>query len=589
MVQLMSLPDPLLSDLHIADNAGVPLQGGQTMFRQHGGEQALEFTPFLKGRDALTRVMGRTRVSPYKLGLLVSDVLAAFVAFAFGAWVVGLNSVLKTSAIHVFSFALLPLIAISFFQTYNLYNYHLIFFSRNHVLNLIKSLAWGLLTLSIVAFVLLYPHFLEATGVILFIFAAAIFILLVSRFLGDHLLNVIKAAGVSFLAIGLIDLLNAGETPVFIGHWHAILIGFCLTAAIIFVSRVVLVHVVFNDWLRRRFRRQVAIVGSDEEAKRITKHIVDYNAPFWVSGFVAPEAAVGMEMPANKYRLGGLNELPEIVEQSGIDEIIVTDETIDKRVLISLLDYCTSEGLSVWFPPQLLPIIDLKLYIDNFCGLPMIRLGSQRNTFIFNKIKHALDALLVLPALIMLLPVFLVIGLAIKLNSRGPVFFKTKMMGKNGKPFTMFKFRSMKTDTSEEPHKDYVSKLINGHIHENSGNGGVFKLTEDHRITPVGRLLRKLSIDELPQLINVLKGEMSLVGPRPCLPYEYEMYKDWHKKRLSVRPGISGVWQVAGRSAVAFEDMVLLDLYYIYNKSLSLDVSILYETAFVVLERRGAY
>jgi undecaprenyl-phosphate galactose phosphotransferase len=411
----------------------------------------------------------------------------------------------------------------------------------------------------------------------------------VSRFLGDQLLNVIKAAGVSFLAIGIIDLLNMGETPVFMGHWHVIPIGFCLTAAIILLSRSVLVHVVFNDWLRRRFRRQVAIVGSDEEAKKITKHILDYNAPFWVSGFVAPELAPGFEMPGNKYRLGELKELPGIVEQQRIDEIIVTDQTIDKRVLISLLDYCTSEGLSVWFPPQLMPIIDLKLYIDNFCGLPMIRLGSQKNTFIFNKIKHALDALVVLPALVLLLPVFLVIGLAIKLNSPGPVFFKTKMMGKNGKPFTMFKFRSMKPDTSAEPHKQYVSKLINGHIHENSGKGGVFKLTEDHRITSVGRLLRKFSIDELPQLINVLKGEMSLVGPRPCLPYEYEMYKDWHKKRLSVRPGISGVWQVAGRSAVAFEDMVLLDLYYIYNRSLSLDVSILYETAFVVLEKKGAY
>jgi exopolysaccharide biosynthesis polyprenyl glycosylphosphotransferase len=559
------------------------------MPRQHGGEQVLEFAPLLKGSDALTRGVRRSRVSPYKLALLAHDVLAAFVAFAFSAWITGLNSAVQISAIHVFSFALLPLIAISFFQTYSLYNYHLIFFSKNHVLNLIKSLAWGLLTLGIVAFVFQYPDFLEGTGVILFIFVAAILILLVSRFLGDHLLNVIKAAGVSFLAIGIIDLLNGGETPVFMGHWHVIPIGFCLTVAIILVSRCVLVHVVFNDWLRRRFRRQVAIVGSDEEAKKITKHIVDYNAPFWVSGFVGPEVAMGLEMPGNKYRLGELKELPGIVEQEGIDEIIVTDETIDKRVLISLLDYCTSEGLSVWFPPQLLPIIDLKLYIDNFCGLPMIRLGSQKNTFIFNKIKHALDALVVLPALVLLLPVFLVIGLAIKLNSPGPVFFKTKMMGKNGKPFTMFKFRSMKPDTSEEPHKHYVSKLINGHIHENSGKGGVFKLTEDHRITSVGRLLRKFSIDELPQLINVLKGEMSLVGPRPCLPYEYEMYKDWHKKRLSVRPGISGVWQVAGRSAVAFEDMVLLDLYYIYNRSLSLDVSILYETAFVVLERKGAY
>lgn len=585
----MTLADLLLCNSNSTDNREIPAQGKQSMLRQHGAEEALEFTPFLKGSDALARGMGRTRVSPYKLALLAHDAMAALVAFALAAWVVGLDSALHTSAVNVLSFGLLPLITILFFRTYNLYNYHLIFFSRNHLVNLIKSFAWGLFTLGIVAFVLLYPHFLEGPGVILFIFIAAVLIVLVSRFLGDHLLNVIKAVGVSFLAIGIIDLLNTGELPVFMGYWQAVPIGFCLTAAIILVSRSVLVHVVFNDWLRRRFRRQVAIVGSDEQAKKITKHILDYNAPFWVSGFVAPEVTIGLEMPGNKYRLGDLRELPEIVEQKSIDEIIITDETIDKRILISLLDYCTSEGISVWFPPQLLPIIDLKLYIDDFCGLPMIRLGSQKHAFIFNKIKHALDALVVLPTLVLLVPLFLVIGLAIKLNSRGPIFFRTKMMGKNGKPFTMFKFRSMKPDTSDEPHKHYVSKLINGQIHENSGKGGVFKLTEDHRVTSIGRLLRKFSMDELPQLINVLKGDMSLVGPRPCLPYEYEMYKDWHKKRLTVRPGISGVWQVAGRSAVAFEDMVLLDLYYIYNRCLSLDVSILYETAFVVLERKGAY
>ena len=236
-----------------------------------------------------------------------------------------------------------------------------------------------------------------------------------------------------------------------------------------------------------------------------------------------------------------------------------------------------------------MPIIDMKLYIDNFCGLPMIRLGLQKNIFLFNKIKHGLDALIVLPVLLLLLPLFLVIAAAIKLTSPGQIFFRAQMMGKNSKPFTMYKFRSMLADTECEPHKDYVKKLINGQIREDSGKGGVFKIAEDQRVTSVGKLLRKFSLDELPQLINVLKGEMSLVGPRPCLPYEYEMYKDWHKKRLSVRPGITGVWQVAGRSAVAFEDMVLLDLYYIYNRSLSLDANILYETVFAVIEKRGAY
>jgi len=130
--------------------------------------------------------------------------------------------------------------------------------------------------------------------------------------------------------------------------------------------------------------------------------------------------------------------------------------------------------------------------------------------------------------------------------------------------------------------------MIKGEITQD-GSGKTLKITNDPRITPVGRFLRRTSLDELPQLINVLRGEMSLVGPRPCLPYEYEIYKDWHKKRTAVRPGITGLWQVVGRSEVGFEDMILLDLYYIYNRSLELDLSILFETIFVVLKKKGAH
>ena len=137
-------------------------------------------------------------------------------------------------------------------------------------------------------------------------------------------------------------------------------------------------------------------------------------------------------------------------------------------------------------------------------------------------------------------------------------------------------------------HKEFVTKMIKGEIAQD-GSGKTLKIVNDPRVTAVGRLLRKTSLDELPQLINVIKGEMSLVGPRPCLPYEYELYKDWHKKRTAVRPRITGLWQVVGRSEVSFEDMILLDLYYIYNRSFELDLSILFETFFVVLRKKGAH
>jgi len=147
----------------------------------------------------------------------------------------------------------------------------------------------------------------------------------------------------------------------------------------------------------------------------------------------------------------------------------------------------------------------------------------------------------------------------------------------------------MRTDTDSDIHKQFVTKLIKGEIGKEENEGKPLKITNDSRITRVGNILRKFSLDELPQLINVLKGEMSLVGPRPCLPYEYEVYEEWYKKRATVRAGITGLWQVTGRSSVSFEDMILLDLYYIYNRDLSLDLNILFETIFVVLGKRGAY
>ncbi len=564
-------------------------KGTQHMARSHSGEQLLGFTPFLKGSDALSDKIGKARFPSYQVALFAHDCIAVMLAFGFSVWISGLSSFLLENLIQSVSLFILALLVIAFFPTYNLYSYHFIFSSKNHLVNLIKSFCWSLLTLGIIVFLYTYPYLLTGRYVVLLFFLAALGLLVLSRFFWNHVLYLFKSVGMSFLAVGIIGLIIPEERPIIIEQWAVIPIGFALSVGIVLVSRSLLVHVVFNDWMRRHFRQQVAIVGSDKETQNITRHIIDQNAPFWVAGFIGPKEVSKIETPVSKDRLGELEELPLIVKQKKIDEIIVTDENIDKRILISLLDYCTSEGLTVWFSPKLMPIIDLKLYIDIFCGLQMIRLCSQKNSYIFNKIKHGLDAIIVLPVFVLLLPLFLMLSIAIKLNSRGPVFYRARAVGRNGKPFSMYKFRSMQIDTGDETHKEYVTKLINGQIKKDSGKGGVFKITDDQRITPIGKLLRKLSLDELPQLINVLKGEMSLVGPRPCLPYEYEAYKDWHKKRLSIRPGITGIWQVTGRSAVSFEDMVLLDLYYIYNRNILMDINILYETIFAVLEKRGAY
>jgi len=206
--------------------------------------------------------------------------------------------------------------------------------------------------------------------------------------------------------------------------------------------------------------------------------------------------------------------------------------------------------------------------------------------------KRMIDVLGSLSLLALLSPVFLAIAVAVKLTSEGPVLFRQKRIGEYGTPFTFLKFRSMCTDNDSSQHKEYVRQLIAGQAAKQptDGNGeGVFKLTNDPRITPVGSFLRRTSLDELPQFLNVLRGEMSLVGPRPPVPYEVEAYATWHRRRLlEAKPGITGLWQVGGRSRVGFDDMVRLDLRYARNCSPWLDLKILMQTPKAVIAGNGA-
>jgi exopolysaccharide biosynthesis polyprenyl glycosylphosphotransferase len=210
-------------------------------------------------------------------------------------------------------------------------------------------------------------------------------------------------------------------------------------------------------------------------------------------------------------------------------------------------------------------------------------------------IKRSLDFLGSLAGLVILSPVFLAVALAVKLTSRGPVFFKQERVGQGGKKFTFLKFRSMYADCDERAHREYISDFITQGQEEPSstctnGEPGVYKLQDDCRITPVGKFIRKTSLDELPQFINVLMGDMSLVGPRPPIPYECDLYDIWHRKRvLEVKPGITGLWQVEARSKSAFNDMVRLDLKYIKDWSLWLDLKIILKTPWVVITGNGGY
>ena len=228
--------------------------------------------------------------------------------------------------------------------------------------------------------------------------------------------------------------------------------------------------------------------------------------------------------------------------------------------------------------------------------------GSPRDTLVHHRvstknkfalaIKRSIDFVGAITLLLLASPIMLVTALAVQFTSPGGIIFRQTRVGRGGAAFVFYKFRSMRNDGDDRVHREYVAKLIAGQhqeINEGDADKPVYKLRSDPRITPVGQIIRKTSIDELPQLINVLKGEMSLVGPRPPIPYETEKYQSWHMRRLQeVRPGLTGLWQVEGRSKTSFDDMVRLDLRYIRNWSLGLDIKILFKTVVVVLRCDGA-
>ncbi len=210
------------------------------------------------------------------------------------------------------------------------------------------------------------------------------------------------------------------------------------------------------------------------------------------------------------------------------------------------------------------------------------------------KIKRMIDVIGSIVGILINAPFFIIIPLCIKLTSPGPVLFRQKRVGQYEKTFMFLKFRSMYVNNDDEVHKQYVQDLISGKVSGETEEKGVkhkvYKITNDPRVTPIGKILRKTSIDELPQFFNVLRGEMSLAGPRPPIPYELEKYDSWHRRRvLEIKPGITGLWQIMGRSSTTFDEMVRLDLQYATNWSLWLDIKILLKTPWAIVAGKGAY
>lgn len=288
--------------------------------------------------------------------------------------------------------------------------------------------------------------------------------------------------------------------------------------------------------------------------------------------------------------IGDLKDLPETIRESGANEVIIADPEVDGTLLFEVMMRCgRGRGVEFRIAPSLFNCLPRKTEIDQIGPLPMIRLFREPLSNAARLIKRTSDLVIAMATLVLFAPFWLVIALLIKIDSKGPVFYLQERVGMDGRIFLVYKFRTMHVGSNDEIHKEYQRVFIAGRAEANVGDTDhpAYKLKNDPRITRVGRFLRRLSLDEVPQLFNVLRGDMSVVGPRPPIPYEVEAYELWHRKRLDMKPGLTGLWQVSGRNRLPFEEMVKLDLFYIENWSVLFDVKIILRTAMVILKGDG--
>jgi exopolysaccharide biosynthesis polyprenyl glycosylphosphotransferase len=280
--------------------------------------------------------------------------------------------------------------------------------------------------------------------------------------------------------------------------------------------------------------------------------------------------------------IGSIGDLPQIVRELGIQEVIVTDNSLpSERLFETMMQVGRRRRVEFRFAPNLLNVLPQKTSVEQIGVLPMVRLFREPLSESERFVKRISDIVISSIAIVLLLPLWIIVAILIKLGSRGPMIFRQERVGMDGRIFLCLKFRTMTCGADESIHRDVYRKNIEGHRDANAGDEErpVFgKVKDDPRVTSIGKWLRRSSIDELPQLFNVLRGDMSIVGPRPPIPYEVEDYDIWHRKRLDMKPGITGLWQVSGRNRLSFEEMVRIDLYYIENWSLWLDLKILMMT-----------
>jgi exopolysaccharide biosynthesis polyprenyl glycosylphosphotransferase len=363
---------------------------------------------------------------------------------------------------------------------------------------------------------------------------------------------------------------------------------FLLISIPLFITiRVFLLRQFYIELSKAGLRKNVIIVGDGEAGKILaTKLIYENPIGLNVVGFVNEKKKVGDFVINDLRNFGRLNDLPYLIKELKIDELIIAmDEDEDYDKVFSTIDYCKTLDVKLSITSEIFDVISERIKTEKYIDIPVISVDPKYNDTLTLTLKRFFDVAFAIIGLVLLSPVMITIAILIKLSSPGPVLYKQKRIGLYGKEFDFYKFRSMKpVDGEDEERKKKMIEFMKKGLTD----GQDLKVVNEDRITWIGRIIRKTSLDELPQLFNVIKGDMSLVGPRHCLPYEFENYTEWQKRRVNVMPGCTGVWQVWGRSKVSFDDSVVMDIYYINNMSPWLDLQLIFQTIPVMLFSRGA-
>jgi exopolysaccharide biosynthesis polyprenyl glycosylphosphotransferase len=325
------------------------------------------------------------------------------------------------------------------------------------------------------------------------------------------------------------------------------------------------------------YQRRAVLVGTGQHIEAVGHALRDSPHPAVdVVGFIslAPREAEGV------VSLGQLSQLADVITRHRVDEVIIADPDFPQQDAVELVDVCHGHGVRVRIAPSTMEILVHRAEFVPGEAVPLFELRPPVFEGVDYAIKRTFDIAVASFLLLLLSPLLIACALAIRLSSRGPIVYRSLRPGIGGVPFACFKFRTMYRD-ADQRQADLESI--------NEASGALFKIRNDPRMTPIGRVLRRYSVDELPQLVNVLTGQMSLVGPRPLPQRDFERLQDWHKKRYLVTPGITGLWQVSGRSELDFDDLVRLDFLYLERWSVFLDLSILLKTVPAVFTRRGAF